>query len=144
MKKILLIILALFIFAQFFKPKENEGNLNLTAFIEETKPSKGIQMMLQDACYDCHSNKTNYPWYNKVTPINFWLAHHIDEGKSELNFSDWMNYSSERKIKKMHELAEEVEEKHMPITPYTFTHPKSKLSEDQITELITWAKSYNK
>lgn len=142
MKKILLIILALFLIAQFFKPTKNEGNLNLTAFIEETKPPKGVQIMMKDACYDCHSNKTNYPWYNNVTPINFWLAHHIDEGKSELNFSDWENYSPKRKIKKMQEIAEEVEEKHMPITPYTFTHPKSKLSKEQINTLVTWAESF--
>ena len=31
------------------------------------------------ACYDCHSDRTDHPWYAYITPVNFWLQHHIDE-----------------------------------------------------------------
>ena len=57
------------------------------AFIAETNPSEEVLKVLKESCFDCHSNKTNYPWYNNITPVNFWLAAHVKDGKKHLNFS---------------------------------------------------------
>ena len=57
--------------------------------------------ILENSCYDCHSNNTNYPWYSQVQPIRLIMDHHVEEGKEELNFSEFANYSERRKRNKM-------------------------------------------
>jgi hypothetical protein len=140
-KKILLILLIAFVIAQFFGPEKNEGNLtSIDAFLAETNPSEDVKLILQQTCYDCHSDVTRYPWYNKITPINYWMAEHVEDGKDELNFSDWVGNSEKRKDHKFDEIIEMVEEKEMPLPSYTWTHTEAKLTDAQIKSVIDWAK----
>ena len=140
-KRIIGVLLLLFLLVQFFRPALNNGEVNaVLPFISETKPSKEIVNIFKTACFDCHSNATNYPWYNKITPLNFWMEDHIKEGKKELNFSEWSKYSIARKEHKMEEVWEEVEQLKMPLESYTWTHFDAKLSKEQINKLVVWAK----
>lgn len=41
------------------------------------------------ACFDCHSNETHWPWYSNIAPISWQTQDHVDEGRDELNFSEW-------------------------------------------------------
>ncbi|WP_397362409.1 heme-binding domain-containing protein [Olleya sp. R77988] len=139
LKKIGLLLLVGFIIAQFFSPEKNEGNTeDLSAFFAETKPSDEVKTILKSSCFDCHSSNTRYPWYNKITPVNFWLAAHVKDGKKHLDFSKWANYSVKRKDHKFEEIAEEVEEKKMPLPSYTWTHGEANLTETQIQALVKW------
>lgn len=141
MKKIALLLLVGFVIAQFFRPEKNAGNLaSITAFEAETKPPTDVKLILETTCYDCHSNITKYPWYNSITPVNYWINSHIKDGKKHLNVSNWQNYSTKRKDHKFDELIEEVEEGEMPLKSYAWTHSGAKLSEDQITSVLNWAK----
>ena len=87
-KKILLLLLIVFVIAQFFGPEKNEGSMeSVTAFFEDTKPPEHVKAVLTEACFDCHSTATRYPWYNKIQPVAWFLEEHIKDGKKELNFS---------------------------------------------------------
>jgi len=139
LKKIGLVLLLVFIVAQFFSPEKNQGNTeDLTAFLNETKPSPEVKTILETTCFDCHSSNTKYPWYDKITPINFWLNEHVEDGKKHLDFSKWSDYSIKRKDHKFEELAEEVEEKKMPLPSYTWMHGDAKLSDSQIKAVVDW------
>ena len=141
LKKIGQILLAILLISQFFGPEKNEGDLNsLSVFISETNPSEKVHKILKESCFDCHSNKTNYPWYNNITPVNYWLNSHVKDGKKHLNFSAWNTYSLKRKEHKMDELHEEVEKKKMPLDSYTWTHSDANLTEEQINTVVVWAK----
>lgn len=141
LKKILLFLLIIFLIAQFFSPDKNEGELSsLDSFLNETQPTENVHIILKQACFDCHSNVTKYPWYSAITPVNYWIADHIDHGKKELNFSNWATYSVKRKEHKFEEIWEEVEKKHMPLDSYTWIHSEAKLSSDQIELVVSWAK----
>lgn len=134
-------VLALFVLVvmQFIRPEKNNGGYeSLEAFLEETRPTPAVAATLESACYDCHSNQTRYPWYNNFSPVNYWLADHVNEGKEHLNFSEWSTYSVKRKDHKLDEVAEEVEKGEMPLDEYTWTHGEAKLSEQQIKELVQW------
>lgn len=126
--------------AQFFQPNKNQGNLeSIALFLEETQAPKEVQYILGNACFDCHSSTTNYPWYNSITPINYWLNGHIKEGKKHFNVSKWASYSVKKKDHKLHELIEELEAESMPLASYTWTHKEAKLSEAQVQTLVNWA-----
>ncbi len=139
-KKILLVLFAAFIISQFFGPDRNDGDLATTdAFISDTNPPDDVHQTLKTACFDCHSDRTRYPWYNSITPVNYWIANHIREAKEEFNVSEWTTYSDKKKDHKLEELIEEVKERHMPLNSYTWIHREANLSDEQIQALVEWA-----
>lgn len=139
--KIFIILLLLIVVSQFFGPDKNDGDIaSVNLFLTETNPPENVKKILETTCFDCHSNKTTYPWYNSITPLNFWLDHHIEEGKEHLNFSEWSSYSLKKKDHKIDELYEEVEEGEMPLNSYTWLHKEANLSQDQIEAIVTWGK----
>ena len=87
---ILLSILCVLVVIQFFRPSKNtsEELSNNDILKTETLP-RDVSQILVTSCYDCHSNNTNYPWYNEITPVNFFLDNHVKDGKKHLNFSEW-------------------------------------------------------
>lgn len=140
-KKILLVLLVGLVISQFFGPEKNEGDLaSIDAFLAETNPPENVKLILKESCNDCHSNVTRYPWYNNITPINYWLASHIKDGKKHFNMSNWEGNSVKRKDHKFEELIEMVEAKDMPLNSYTWTHTEAKLSDAQIEAVVDWAK----
>lgn len=138
-KKIILFLLVLLVLAQFIGPEKNEGDLaSLDAFYAETNPPEDVKLVLKQACYDCHSDVTKYPWYNNITPVNYWMAHHVDEGKEELNFSSWSSYSVKRKDHKLEETMEMIEKGKMPLDSYTWIHKDAILTEAQKQAIKNW------
>lgn len=141
LKIILLALLVVLVIIQFFPPKKNvDTSDHLAVFLAETNPPASVRTTLEHACYDCHSNNTEYPWYSHVAPVSFWLANHIEGGKHHLNFSDWASYDLKRKDHKMDEFVEMIEKGYMPLDSYTWMHEDAKLSKEQAQELIDWGK----
>jgi hypothetical protein len=73
-----------------------------------------VREVLQRACYDCHSNETNWPWYSRVAPVSWLVARDVHEGREHLNFSTWNRLSTRDQVEAMRESWEEVEEGEMP------------------------------
>ena len=141
-KKILVGLLIIFLLAQAIQPSKNQGEVNAARDITAALAvPENVMQILKKSCYDCHSNYTTYPWYDHITPINWWVANHIKEGKRELNFNEFASYSSEKQLKKLKEIAEEVEEDKMPLPSYLVTHGDAKLNIDQKKLLIDWARN---
>ena len=140
-KKIAWALLIIFVAMQFYRPEKNEmSGDHLSKFLEETNPPQEVAGILESSCYDCHTNQTNYPWYNQVAPVSWWLADHIEEGKEHLNFSAWESYSPKKKDHKLEEVVETVESAEMPLNEYTWTHSEANLSEEQRKAVMDWAK----
>lgn len=140
LKKLGLLLLVVFVVAQFFGPEKNEGNItSIDAFYADTNPPEKVKTILKTACNDCHSDYTRYPWYSNITPVNYWMAEHVANGKRHFNISKWNDYDDKRKDHKLEELIEMVEEKEMPLPSYTWTHDDAKLTQEQIDALISWA-----
>jgi hypothetical protein len=141
LKKIGWTLLFVFIVAQFFSPEKNEGDVtSIAIFVDETNLPNEVHKIMKTSCFDCHSNSTQYPWYSNITPVNYWMADHVKEGKKELNFSKWGDYSLKRKEHKMKEFYEQVEKKEMPFDSYTWTHSEANLTDAQIKIIVEWAK----
>lgn len=96
--------------------------------------------LLRRACYDCHSNETRWPWYAQVAPVSWLVTHHVDEGRRELNFSEWQGYDAQRRAHKLEETEELVREGEMPMKGYLPLHPEARLSDAEKQRLLDWAK----
>lgn len=127
---------------QFFQPNRTPvvDDASEDIFAVEEAPEHVMQIM-QNVCYDCHSNQTDYPWYASVSPISWWLQDHINEGREHLNFSNWSGYVADKKAHKMEEAQEELEEGEMPLPSYTWIHGEAKLDQEEKKALMDWFQS---
>jgi hypothetical protein len=98
-----------------------------------------VHRLLAAACYDCHSNHTDYPWYAKVQPVGWWLAHHVNGGKDHLNFSRFGAYGPRQAARKLDAIAAQVDEGDMPLHSYTWMHPAARLTVEQRQKIVDWA-----
>ncbi len=137
--KIILGIIVVLIAIQLYRPARNESNDQSHSIATVYAVPAQVSQILQPACYDCHSNYTIYPWYANVQPVAAWLTHHVNEGKEELNFSEFATYSPRRQYHKLEEMIKMVDDKKMPLESYTLIHKDAILSADQRTILTQWA-----
>ena len=143
MKKITLGIIGLLIVIQFIHPERNTSNDNTYAISTKYLVPDHVNTILTNACNDCHTNQSTYPWYANIQPVGFWLNHHIEEGKQHLNFSTFTKMPIAVQNHKLEEVIEPVEEGEMPMPSYTYfgLHPKANLSAEEKGQLIAWAKA---
>jgi len=140
--KILLGVAATLLAAQLFQiDKNNPVYEKSNDILSQVSAPAEVKAILKQACYDCHSYETKYPWYTNVAPLSWWIEEHIEDGRKHFNFSEWGNYDLKKKKHKLEELIEMVEEGEMPLDSYTWAHNEADLSEEQIDTLIGWTKS---
>ena len=141
-KIIALILLVGFVGIQFVPTDLNQSDtVPKTDFLLVNNTQENISALLQESCYDCHSNNTEYPWYNKVQPVAWFLEDHINEGKEELNFNEWDVYSNRRKNSKLKSIISQVKDDEMPLASYTLIHKDAKLSNSEKTLIIDYMKN---
>ena len=140
-KKVLLATGIVFIAIQFIQPAKNSNNQVLTKDISKSIPvPDSVQAILKNACYDCHSNNTRYPWYAYIQPTAWLLSSHIAEAKGKLNFSEFGNYSPRRQISKLDGIANSIKDGIMPLSSYKLMHKNARLTQSEKELLIKWAK----
>ena len=138
-KIILLILLVAFVGIQFIPTERNQSDIVLkTDFMLVNLVPNNIKSKLQVSCYDCHSNNTAYPWYNKIQPVAWFLEDHVKNGKAELNFSEWGSLSSRRKASKLRSIIKQIESEEMPLDSYTLIHKDAKFSNEETNEIINF------
>lgn len=139
-KKILLTILIVFIAIQFIRPGKNKSSQIVPAdIIYNMNVPDNVMAILNNSCYDCHSNNTRYPWYVNIEPMGWLMAKHIKNGKANLNFSEFGSYSKRKQANKLRAIASSMRDKTMPISSYTIMHTDAKLSSDDRTLITEWA-----
>ncbi len=134
--------LAVLVAIQFIRPARNLGAAEGPGDIgSRVAVPAGVHRLLVDACYNCHSDRTAYPWYANVEPVGWWLAHHVNEGKAELNFSRFAAYAPKRAGRKLGGIAELVDKQDMPMASYTWLHPEARLTAEQRAQIVAWARA---
>lgn len=138
-KIILLILLVTFVGIQFIPTERNQTDIvPVTDFMLVNNVPNNIKNKLQVSCYDCHSNNTKYPWYNKIQPVAWFLEEHIKDGKKELNFNEWESLSNRRKASKLRSIIKQIESGEMPLNSYTLIHKDAKFSSEETNEIINF------
>lgn len=144
-KKILLALLAILVIIQLFRPEKNVSE----EIITQNDVSKvyaipdDVHQLLIKKCYDCHSNNTNYPWYYNIQPVAWFVAHHVEEGKGEVNFSEFRSYDQKKALHKLEEVGEVTLNGEMPLESYTLLHPETDITAVDQTKINAWLKSLN-
>jgi hypothetical protein len=87
-------------------------------------PNAEAERLARSACYDCHSNETDWPVYSYVAPFSWLVRSDVESGRDELNFSEW-----DRDDGEADDAADEIEDGSMPPDQYTRIHRDAKLSD---------------
>jgi hypothetical protein len=107
-------------------------------FVNVFHTPQNVQEILKNACYDCHSNETVYPYYAFLAPFSWSVKHHINEGRKHLNFSEWATFNSDLRKDMLVHAVDEIQQKSMPMTAYIPYHPKANLTNVQREVLINY------
>ena len=140
LKWIVIVLACAFVIAQFWRPARTNPAVDPSQTIQaHAQITPQVAGILDRSCRDCHSNATHWPWYTNVAPVSWFIADHVDEGRTEMNLSEWGRYDRDRQGKLMHDICEEVEAGYMPLSTYTPLHPGSKLSPEDVKAICDWA-----
>ena len=85
--------------------------------------SPTTRALAKQACFDCHSNETEWPVYASIAPASWLVQHDVDEGRAVLNFSEWQRPQEEAT-----KASEELVEGEMPPAAYLLMHAHARLS----------------
>jgi hypothetical protein len=128
-----------FVIIQFFRPARTNPPINPAQSIEANlQVSPQVAAIFDRSCNDCHSNKTVWPWYSNVAPVSWFLVDHVNEGRSDMNFSEWGSYDRDKQSRRLRDMCELVQDGEMPLSTYTPLHPGSKLSAEEKKTLCDW------
>ena len=128
---------------QFFGPSPSNPPYEADRALEAraTVPPE-IKDILEQSCFDCHSNRTRWPWYSYVAPTSWLVIGHVDHARSHMNFSTWPELTADdgRAEAKLYleEICEMVQERTMPLSSYLFIHRSAHLSDTEIRALCGW------
>jgi len=101
-----------------------------------------VARVFRTSCYDCHSNETSWPWYSRVAPSSWLVAHDVEEAREHLNFSSWGTYTDKRRAKLADDIWEEVEDGEMPLKVFLIAHPDARLSDAAKATLRDWSQAF--
>lgn len=139
LKKVAFALAVVFAVIQFIQPAHNKSVQVLpTDFTVMYKMPDTVKSIVQNACYDCHSNNTVYTWYSNIQPIAWLMASHIKNGKAKLNFSEFGNLSKRRQASTLNNISNQIKDDEMPLSSYKLMHPKARLSKEEKTMLTNW------
>lgn len=136
---LLLIGVGLFVIAQFMGPAKTNPAIEQTLALEShAQVDPKVAAILDRSCNDCHSNKTQWPWYAHVAPVSWFVIDHVNEGRIHLNFSEWGSYDADQRRDLLRDICAEVKQGTMPLSSYTPLHPGSALTRDDIMTICEW------
>ena len=102
--------------------------------------SETVQIM-ERSCQNCHSEKTDWPWYSYVAPVSWLVENDVHKARSHMNLSGWDQYSLEEKQDRLAEMAAAVRSRQMPPPRYTVVHRSAKLSQPELDRIYEWARN---
>lgn len=135
-KKILISILvalaAVLVFGQLIRPARTNPPVDPTRTFEaRLAPPPDVAKLVATSCGDCHSHHTVWPWYSQVAPVMWLVVSDVNEGRRDLDFSDWARFPPDRARRKLGQVCREVREGDMPPWYYTVIHKGTRLSPAQ-------------
>lgn len=143
-RNLLLMIIGVVLVIQLIPAEKTNPDVDPTKdLITSESPSLEVAEILKSACYDCHSHETNWPWYSYTAPAKWVISHHVVEGREELNFSTWQDYSNEKKAHKLEECVEALVEGWMPDESYVSMHEEARLTDQQRHLLVDYFEGLN-
>ncbi|HET6936323.1 MAG TPA: heme-binding domain-containing protein [Candidatus Angelobacter sp.] len=141
-RRFLFLVVGLFLLIQLVRPERTNPTSNPNDHIAARLPvHPEVAATFSRSCNDCHSNKTAWPWYSNVAPASWLVITDVNEGRDEMNLSEWGSYNAEKQQELLKGMCKEVTEGEMPGAFYSFAHPRARLSDSDRQAICSWSKT---
>jgi Haem-binding domain len=98
-----------------------------------------VQSVLKRACYDCHSSETVWPWYSRVAPVSWYVAHDVNVARSHINFQDWeAQINPQEGLEHLGLTCKLMREGKMPPADYLLMHKYANVSPADTNAVCAW------
>lgn len=97
--------------------------------------------LFERACQNCHSARTEWPWYSHVAPVSWLLARDVQQARQHMNLSRWQAYSSEDRLGLLGEIGSAVRNRAMPVQRYLLLHPEARLTDTERQQIYEWTRT---
>lgn len=111
---------------------------------DSIQASDELFQFFRESCFDCHSAEYRVPLYGNVFPVSAVIAHHIAEGREELDFSQWDSLSPKKRASNAFSILEAVEDESMPLKGYLILHRGAKPTAKDIQSIREWQEKLEK
>jgi len=136
---IVITALILIVAIQWYRPHKNvQSQATPSDFLVYEKAPEDVKTLYTKSCYDCHSNYTDYKWFDHIAPISWYVDRNIKNGSFALNFSNWEHITDLEKEIMFAAIPFNINSERMPTTNYIKIHPEARLSEEEKSKMITW------
>ncbi|MGC9941745.1 MAG: heme-binding domain-containing protein [Verrucomicrobiota bacterium] len=126
-----------FVLLQLANPSRTNPPVK-TDLIASTQPPAPVASALVAACYDCHSYQTKWPWYSHIAPVSWLVANDVNEGRKNLNLSDWPADDAKRAARRLENMSDNIDSGNMPPKKYTAIHADARLTPTQRKAMTDW------
>jgi hypothetical protein len=97
-----------------------------------------VVAFLERSCFDCHSNQTRLPWFDRIAPAYWLVAADVREGRAHLNFSDLAAGPAAAQRGALWESVNHVRLGAMPPWRYTLVHRDAVPAPAEVDALERW------
>ena len=134
------ILFLLFAGVQLVRPaRVNPTDVAGQSLEEHARVPPEVAGVLKRSCMDCHSNRTDWPWYSNVAPASWFVIDHVNHGRRHLNFSQWGEYDRRRADDLLNDICRTAKSGFMPLDSYTLVHRSAHLTPADVKTLCDWA-----
>lgn len=121
---------------QVYRPEQQQDS----RFVEINEYyQKNVKNIFKKSCYNCHTDKTEYPWYFSLPGIKQVIENDIKEAKSHLFLTETFPFRSHSTpLNDLEEIWNSIEADEMPPFEYRIMHPDSKLNSDEKAIIKKW------
>ena len=135
----ILVLIIMFGIAQFVGPARTNPRTDPAKLITKTIPvPKDVQAILDRSCRDCHTHDTTWPWYSHVAPMSWGVISDVNNGRGNMNFSDWPE-GPEEAADLLDKVCKEIKQNKMPLSQYLWLHQDARLSDADKKMLCDWS-----
>ena len=100
-----------------------------------------VAAIFSRACVNCHSEKTQWPWYSQLLPASWIVENDVKTARGRMNLSRWDAIEPIDQRLLLAGIAKVVENHEMPPTRYLALHADGKLSVDEAVQVIEWTRA---
>jgi hypothetical protein len=124
------VFVVVFVCLQFIRPELT----NPPATAELQAPPE-VKQVLKNSCYNCHSNETKLPWFDKVVPAYWLVSSDVKEARKHLNFSEIGKLPAAQQKCFLFEAVNMIQLGAMPLPSYLRVHPGAAVTPRELSVL---------
>lgn len=100
-----------------------------------------VDAFLRQSCFDCHSNETRLPWFDRIVPAYWLVVADVRRGRAALSFSELATRPLAAQHGALFEAVNHVRLGAMPPWRYTVVHRDAVPAAAQIDAMVRWLRS---